>query len=65
MVYSTDLSSFTFGGETIPCGKEDEQDVALGTGGVIKDRTTGEYCAFIPGISGNGKRWECLHRLSC
>ena len=55
MVYSTDLSSFTFGGETIPCGKEDEQDVALGTGGVIKDRTTGEYCAF---YTGHQWKWQ-------
>ena len=55
MVYSTDLSSFTFGGETIPCGKEEEQDVALGTGGVIKDRTTGEYCAF---YTGHQWKWQ-------
>lgn len=57
MVYSTDLSSFTFGGETIPCGKENEQDVALGTGGVIKDRKTGEYCAF---YTGHQWKWQEL-----
>lgn len=57
MVYSTDLSSFTFGGEVIPCGKENEQDVALGTGGVIKDRETGEYCAFYTGHQWN---WQAM-----
>ncbi len=57
MVYSTDLSSFTFGGETIPCGAEDEQDVALGTGSVIKDLETGEYCAF---YTGHQWTWEAM-----
>lgn len=57
MVYSTDLSSFTFGGEVIPCGAENEQDVALGTGGVIKDRETGEYCAF---YTGHQWGWESM-----
>lgn len=55
MVYTTDFSSYTFGGETIPCGKENEQDVALGTGGVIKDPKTGEYCAF---YTGHQWKWQ-------
>lgn len=57
MVYSKDLSSFIFGGEVIPCGKENEQDVALGTGCVIKDRGTGEYCAFYTGHQWN---WQAM-----
>lgn len=55
LVSTTDFSSFTFGGETIPCGKESEQDVALGTGGVIKDPKTGEYCAF---YTGHQWKWQ-------
>lgn len=57
MVYTEDFTSFTFGGETIPCGKENEQDVALGTGGVIKDPKTGEYCAF---YTGHQWKWQEL-----
>ena len=57
MVSTTDFSSWAFGGEIIPCGEEDQQDVALGTGGVIKDRETGEYCAFYTGHQWN---WEAM-----
>ena len=53
MVSSDDLSSFRFEGEIIPCGNVDDQDVALGTGGVIKSREDGKYYAFYTGHKWN------------
>lgn len=53
MVSSDDLSSFKFEGEIIPCGSLTDQDVALGTGGVIKSRENGKYYAFYTGHQWN------------
>lgn len=49
MASSGDLSSFSYQGEIIPCGALKDQDVALGTGGVIKSRENGHYYAFYTG----------------
>lgn len=65
MVYSTDLSSFTFGGETIPAEKKRAGCGLMALVGLSKIVLPENIALFIPGISGNGKRWECLHRLSC
>ena len=36
LVQTTDASSFIYRGEAIPCGETNEQDIAIGTGSVIK-----------------------------
>ncbi len=49
MASSKDLSSFEQQGEIIPCGKVEDQDVALGTGSVVKSKADGSYYAFYTG----------------
>jgi len=47
---TSDLFSYTDNGEMIPCGTEEEQDGALGTGSIMEH--AGKYYAFYTGHNG-------------
>ncbi|WP_010416694.1 glycoside hydrolase family 32 protein [Anaerophaga thermohalophila] len=51
LVETTDASSYDYKGEAIPCGETYEQDIAIGTGSVIKKN--GVYYAFYTGHKWN------------
>lgn len=51
LVQTTDASSYTYRGEAIPCGETDQQDIALGTGSVIKKENV--YYGFYTGHKWN------------
>lgn len=51
MASTTDFANFTYSGEAISCGSETAQDIAIGTGSVIK--ANGIYYAFY-----TGHRWN-------
>ncbi|WP_158275631.1 glycoside hydrolase family 32 protein [Marinilabilia rubra] len=51
LVETNDASSYDYKGVAIPCGETDEQDIAIGTGSVIKK--DGIYYAFYTGHKWN------------
>ncbi|MCD8071584.1 MAG: hypothetical protein LUE10_00060 [Alistipes sp.] len=49
LVTSPDAGTWSYRGEVLPVGKSDEQDAALCTGGIVRNRETGQYHMFYAG----------------
>src|SRR5690554_674916 len=56
LVQTADASSYVYRGEAIPCGETYEQDIAIGTGSVIKKDQ--QYFGFYTGHKWNHSRSE-------